>query len=81
MEIKLKVLLVSNTYIELTLLNMLDDLLPYKITQVILLEENHIANDSIKCIHDILICSNLEEGIKQCDIVLLIKYPEMNSLT
>ena len=76
----MKVLLVSNTYIELTLLNMLDDLLPYKITQVILLEENHIANDSIKCIHDILICSNLEEGIKQCDIVLLIKYPEMNSL-
>lgn len=76
----MKVLLISNTYIESTLLNVLDDLLPYEITQIILLEENHIKNDMIKCTHEILICPNLDEGIKQCEIVLLVKHPEMNLL-
>lgn len=76
----MKVLLLSNPYIESTLINVLDDLLPYEITQVILLEENHIKFNSVKCRHEVVICSDLDTGLKLCEFVLLVKYPKMNLL-
>lgn len=76
----MKVLLVSNTYVESILLCALDKLLSNAVTRIILLEENHNKNENINCIHEIMFCPNLDEGIKQCEMVLLARYPEMNLL-
>lgn len=74
----MKILLISNSYYELTLLNILDDIFPYDISQIILLQENHSKNDTFNCKHEIIISPSLLEAVNNCDIVLLFKHPHMN---
>ena len=74
----MKILLISNSYNESTLLNILDDILPYDISQIILLQENHSKNDTVNCKHEIIISPSLLEAVSNCDIVLLFKHPHMN---
>ena len=74
----MKILLISNSYIETTIINILDYILPYDISEIILMEENHSTNDIINCEHNIIICKNLFEAIKKCNIVLLFKTEYMH---
>lgn len=70
----MKAFVLGGSFVETTVINMLDYLLNIKINQFIIVEENHSYDERlIKDSTDIGLCKNMEDGIKQCDLCIIIK--------